>query len=441
MLIRVCLSLALLAAMPGWSQAAPGATGSGSVGEDNSQMHTPPPVSGEAYPTATGSESRSNYLRTGFSLDTSYDDKVLGGSSATPVSDTIYSIRTSIALDQSTPRLHQTLSYSPGFTFYQHTSALNAADQSGSVKLQYRLSPHLSLNVADSVQKTSNVFNLPYGTVPGSNDSSTGGAVAAFADEISNSATAEASYQLTRNGMIGGSGGSTIFDYLHAAQAGGLPNSKSLEGSAFYNLRLTSTQYTGLTYQYSKMVATPVTGQSDTRVSTLSLFYTLYLGHALTLSVSGGPQHFNTTQSPLPASGSWTPSLTTSAGWQRSRTNLAASYGRTVTGAGGLLGAFHSTKADATVRWQLARNWTIGGGASYDLQKNVLPAILSASPGGRTVSGTASLDRPIGAHLSASLKYQRLHQSYGGIPVLSNVPDSNNEVVSISYQFTRPLGR
>jgi hypothetical protein len=431
----------MLAAMPGWSQTAPGATEGGSGGEDNSQMHTPPPVSGEAYPTATGSESRSNYLRAGFSLDTSYNDGVLGSSSGAPVSDTIYSIRTSIALDQSTPRLHQTLSYSPGFTFYQHTSSLNAADQNVSMKLQYRLSPHLALNVGDSFQRSSNVFNLPYGTVSGATGSSTGGAVAAFADEITNSATAEASYQITRNGMIGGSGASMLFDYVHPAQAGGLPNSKSLDGSAFYNLRLTSGQYTGITYQYSKMVATPLTGESDTRVSTVSIYYTLYLKQALTLSVSGGPQHFDTTQSPLPASGSWTPSLTASAGWQRSRTNLAASYARTVTGAGGLLGAFHSNKADASVRWQMARNWTVGGGASYDLQKNVLPAIFSSNPGGRTVSGTASLDRPIGAHLSVSLRYQRLHQSYGGTSSLSNVPDSNNEVVSISYQFTRPLGR
>jgi hypothetical protein len=37
--------------------------------------------------------------------------------------------------------------------------------------------------------------------------------------------------------------------------------------------------------------------------------------------------------------------------------------------------------------------------------------------------------------------YTRLHQAYSNVAVLSTAPDTNREYVSISYQFSRPLGR
>ena len=55
MLSRAGLSLLLLLAVPACSQVVPAASG----GSDGSQMQTPPPVSGESYPTLTGAEARS----------------------------------------------------------------------------------------------------------------------------------------------------------------------------------------------------------------------------------------------------------------------------------------------------------------------------------------------------------------------------------------------
>ena len=37
--------------------------------------------------------------------------------------------------------------------------------------------------------------------------------------------------------------------------------------------------------------------------------------------------------------------------------------------------------------------------------------------------------------------YTRLHQSYSGIAVISNAPNTNREFISISYQFTRTAGK
>src|ERR1700746_108143 len=126
---RVCLAVASLAAVSAWPQAGTNTSeGGDSSSSYSTGMQIPPPVSGTAYPTELLSEARSNYLRTGLLLTSSYVDNVLQNTSGTPTGDTYYSIVPTITLDHTAPRLHQTLTYSPGFTFYQHTTSLNEVD-------------------------------------------------------------------------------------------------------------------------------------------------------------------------------------------------------------------------------------------------------------------------------------------------------------------------
>jgi hypothetical protein len=404
-------------------------------------MQTPPPISGQAYPTETAGEERSNYLRGGLRLQVAYDDNVEPGITSKPVSDEIYTIGSSIALDQITPRAHKMFSYSPGFTLYEPTSALNALNQNATASYEYRLSPHAKVSVQDTFVQASNVFDQPAGGVSGSTQAAAVAVVAPFAEQLSNGTSGESTFQFSRNSMIGAGGTYSILDYSNPAQAAGLPNSHTYGGSAFFNRRLSSAQYMGVNYQYSKMTSSSASGASGTEMYTIYSFYTLYLGHSLSLSVSGGPQHFNVTEAPFPASTAWTPAVTASMGWQRSRTNLAASYSRTVNGAGGLLGAFESTAGNASGRWQATRTWTLGVAASYSILKSVTPLSPTTSQGGHTMSGTVSVTHPIGEHFSAEIGYSRLHQSYGGIAAISENPDSDHGYISISYQFSRPLGR
>lgn len=439
MLMRIYLGFALLIALPACAQVEPSATGPPPPSED--AMRTPPPVSGEAFPSATGSETRLNVLRTGLNIQTAYDDNVLPLESTTPVADFSYSFRPTVALDRATPRLHQTFTYSPDFTLYQRTSSRNEADQNASANFQFGLSPHAAVSVRDTFQKSTNVFNQPDAGVSGSTQPLTEAVVAPFADQLGNTASAEASYQFSANGMIGAGGASSFVNYLNPAQASGLSNSNTLGGSGFYNLRLSSTQYIGAIYQYSRMTADSVKSDSETQTNSIYFFYTRYLEHALSISVSAGPQHFDVVQSPQPAYGSWTPAVTASIGWQSSHANLAASYSRTVTGSGGLLGAFQSNSASASARWQLARTWTVGITAAYTSLESATPLLLASIPGGHTISGTASVQHSIGERLTAELGYARLDQSYHGVTALSADPDSDRAYISVSYQLKRPLGR
>jgi hypothetical protein len=452
MLTRVSLSLALLWVGPSWSQigSIPYEIPTTSVSE--SQMLTPPPVSVDGYPTTVGSQMRSNYLAVGLISNTAYDDNVQAGTSATPIGDFIYTISPTITLTKTTLRQQLALSYGPGFTFYQHTSALNVMDQNATVNFQYRLSQHTTINVSDSLQKSSNVFDQLYpvsgGGVSGSSQTTPVAVEAPYADQLRNTANMGVTYQFRQNGMIGVSGIVTEINYPNPSDASGFYNSNSIGGSVFYNQRLSNAQYVGVTYQYLRSQSNPVNAQPNSvlfepqvQTHTFLAFYTIYLNPTLSLSLSGGPQYTDATQTLSSAPNPWAPSVTASIGWQRSHTNLAASYSRTITGGLGLPGAFASNSATASVRWQMARTWTLGSVGSYFSNNNVTPSVLSPSLGGRALSGTVSVHHTISERLDMEFGFSGLHQSYSGIAILSAVPDSSREFISISYRFTRPLGR
>jgi hypothetical protein len=452
MLKRVCLSVALLTATPVWSQLGVTPFEMPSTQVDATQMVTPPPVSVEGYPTTVGSQARSNYLAAGLIFNTAYNDNVEAGGSTTPISDFIYTISPTITLSKTTPRQNLALTYSPGFTFYQHTSSLNAANQNAAVNFQYRLSKHTTISLNDSFQKSSNVFDQLYpisgGAISGPSQTPPIGVVAPYADQLRNTANMGLSYQFSRNGMIGASGTVTESNYPNPAEASSLYNSNSLGGSVFYSQRLSSTQYMGVSYQYSRSQSNPVNTQtnplveqSEVQTHTLSAFYTIYLNPTLSLSVSGGPQHSAASQPPSPPFSSWTPSITASIGWQRSHTNFVASYSRTVTGGLGLPGAYDSNSANASVSWQTARTWSVGAAGSYFNNKNVTPSFSSSNPGGQTISGTVSVHHSLSENLDVNLGYARFNQNYSDIAVISTTPNSNREFISISYRLMRPLGR
>src|SRR5258708_24236442 len=112
-----CLGLLLLTAMPLWSQMIDTSDALG-PGSTDDQMKTPPPVSGQSYPTAITSTERSNYFSGGVALTTAYTDNALGSITSQPMSDVSYSVGPTLALDETTSRLHLLLTYAPGFTFY-----------------------------------------------------------------------------------------------------------------------------------------------------------------------------------------------------------------------------------------------------------------------------------------------------------------------------------
>jgi len=377
-------------------------------------------------------------------FSSAYDSEATIGTNGQPVSDVSYSIWPTISLDQTRSRLHWTLNYSPGFTFYQKTSSLNQENQNLGVNLSYRLSPHVTLSLRDSFQKTSNILNQPNQDfaqpVSGSMFVPNESVIAPIANVLSNTANATLTYQFSANGMVGASGTFSNLHYPNQAQVPGLGDSSSRGGSAFYNHRLSKMNYIGATYQYQMFLAYPTIGQSETQAHSVFLFYTVYFKPTFSVSFFGGPQYSNTQQFGLPTSSSWSPAAGASMGWQGKVTSFALSYSRIINDGGGLSGAVESNSANASVRRQLTRTLSTSIGASY-ADNSILDALPALNTSGHTISGNASLQRQFGQHLNLQLQYMRLHQSYSDIAVLSAVPDRNRESITISYQFARPLGR
>jgi len=454
---KISVGLMLLTSAPLWSQvdntSTQPAAAYGTTNADNSdsRMQTPPPVSGQAYPTTFSGGERSNYLRGGMAFTAAYTDNVLGSESGKPVSDESYSVAPFIALDETTSRLHWVVSYAPGFTFYQHTSSRNESDQNASINLQYRLSPHVTLTARDSFLKSSNVLNQPLlaGTeaVSGATQSPNFSVIAPVASVLSNAGNVGINYQFALNGMVGASGTFSNLHYPNQAEVPGLFDSSTQGGSAFYSFRVSKMHYIGATYQYQRLVAYPTEGQNETQTHAILFFYTLYASPQFSFSFFGGPQHSDTVQPPLPplnlqlpASRAWNPAVGGSMSWQGRLTNVAMSYSHMISGGGGLMGAVKSDSASASIRQQIARRLS-GSVAGMYAKNDLLGSSVGESTNGHTLSGTASLQQELGQHIEVQFGYTRLHQSYAGVPVLAATPNTNREAISISYQFSRPLGR
>ncbi len=444
MLTRGWLSVALLVVVPVWSQVSSPISPAPTVGGDD-QMATPPPVSGQAYPTEVGAEAQSNYLRGGLTFRSGYIDNFYAGSGGSPLSETTFSVLSTISFDQTTPRQHRMLSYSPGFTFYRPSSGLDETDQSAVLLYMFRPTPHMSVNLNDSLEKSSTAFAAPGsgadGAVSGSSPDMVPGVIAPFADRLTNNAAMQFSLQYSPMAMIGGSGTSMELHYPNPSEVSDLYDSDMRGGSTFFNRRIAAEQYTGINYQYSQMLTYPPDAQSETVTHTIDGFYSIDSKGGFSISISGGAQRYEVTQTSLPGTGAWGPNVTASAGWQTLRTNFAASYAHEVTGGGGLLGAFHSNSANAFARWQASRTWTLGASGSYAINKSVTPLLLFAMPGGHSIAARATVGRSLSRQLNLGCEYDRVHQSYTGITAISDNPNSDREIISLAWQFTRPLGK
>jgi hypothetical protein len=96
--------------------------------------------------------------------------------------------------------------------------------------------------------------------------------------------------------------------------------------------------------------------------------------------------------------------------------------------------------ASLNLRRQLTKGFTGSIGAAYT-QNDVLGTALTGTNKGHTLSSTASLEHQFRQRFNVQLAYSRLHQDYSGVAVIATNPDTNRESISVSYLFSRPLGR
>jgi len=442
MLKIACFCLAF-AAMPLLAQVAPSASGGG-YDLDSEHMMTPPPVSREGYPVDAGSEGRSNFIAGGLVFTAAATDNLMlfGGGDKSP--DQTFAFLPTIELDRRTPRDGETLSYSTGYTLYNHYSQLNAVTQNGSGTYRLHLTPYAVIRMSDSFLQNYNTYNQgnPFagGGVSGAPGSSDTPLIEPYANQLSNSSNAGFEYQYAKNAMIGAGGSYSFLNFSGNSYIPQLSDQNTTGGNGFFSRRF-GRSYAGVTYQFSKFVTHPY--GSYTIANTVFGFYTHYFSRTISISVLGGPEHYTSWTEVKPKSSAWTPAVQGSVGWQVARANLAANYSHVVSGAGGLIGTFHSDTGSLSCLYMFTRKWSASAHAEYShfVNINSNAVDLSVYAGGDSISGGVDVQRRFTERLSMEAGYLHLHQSYPGVVATGTLEDSNRGYVSIMYQFNRPLGR
>ena len=92
------------------------------------------------------------------------------------------------------------------------------------------------------------------------------------ADQINNATSAQLTYQVSADGMLGVSGNFASLYYPNPEEVSGLYNSRSAGGSAFYSRRLGEKYYVGANYQYQNMLSYQACSARQTRTQTQTVF-------------------------------------------------------------------------------------------------------------------------------------------------------------------------
>ena len=294
-------------------------------------------------------KKRSNYLAGGLVFTAAYVDNLMLVGNASRSSDETYSLLPTIGLDRKTPRQSESLSYSAGFTILSEYERSEWSDPERLRLVTDFISPsmrYLFLGlVSTELQPVQPGQSVRRGRSLRIAGSSTGALIAPFAKPASELERARAlSTSTSRTAMIGGSGSYSFLQFLERFDDQGLNNEDTAGADRVLQPQVWPDHYAGVTYQFSKFVTHPV----DTYTVT-----TPCSGFTRTISRRAFPSPFLVVRSTtrpgrrrLRSQSAWTPAVQGSLGWQNAQTNLTASYSHIVSGAGGLVGTYHSILVD-----------------------------------------------------------------------------------------------
>ena len=416
------------------------------------EVLTPPtPVNNVQLPVTFSSDGeRSNILSGSIQVGGGYNDNAL----VTP-NDHIGNLSTVIVprieIRQNRERWSLDFAYSPGITINQNLGEQNQFAHSLSFTTNYRLSPHVSLQLRDNFAKTNNLFSGLFGSTagPGPLQQSNSSVITPLADSTSNNTGLGLTYQFSASSLIGVSGNYYFVNYGSMANtpgAGGFIDSRSASAATFYAHRFSNRHWLGATYNFQQLMFDP---GGRTTIHRILAFYSLTLGSHITLSLWAGPQYstsfIGNVLVPLPSTGTlalpsqWSPAGGAMFEWQGSHTSLHAGYSQQISDGGGLAEAVTMQQGDAEIRRRLAARWTARVGGAY-ARNNPLHTLSATAPL-QSFQANAGIEYRITDNLGANILYGRQQQRHEYALLPSATANQNRVWFSLSYVFARPLGR
>jgi len=393
-----------------------------------------------------GEIESSNQLSAGLTIASGYDDNTLTQSNR-QIGNANFSFLPSVSWHESRARSLVDLNYSPGFTVNQKLPELNNAMHNAGINTQFRLTQNVTWRIHDTFVASNNGWANSNPEIPSNALHEPNQLVLTpLANTISNSAGTDLVYQMGAGTIVGGSGSYSFLNYSNLQGGPGvqLIDSRATGADLFYQHRLLPKHWIGLSYGFQRFTFNGGVEQSDTQSALL--FYTAMIRPHFVGSLFGGGTHTQTDGFVAIAASAattpdtrtqWSPSAGAILGWQTPHTGITATFSRRIDSGGGILGTVERMSGIATVQRQFSPNWAATMSFVYD---NNRP--LAGTEGEyRTLSGTVAVERRLGQQMSVTASYTRAHQTYG-IAIPSQLfPDHNRARLSVSYLFSRPLGR
>jgi hypothetical protein len=246
--------------------------------------------------------------------------------------------------------------------------------------------------------------------------------------------------------MVGAGGNYNFANY--GAIAGtttsfGLVDSRSWLANGFYAHRFRNRHWTGLAYNFQRLTF-DVGSRAD--VNRILWFYSLPIGSHMLLSVWAGPEYSKSflpvtliLPGTLSARSHWFGAGGMGWTWQGTRTSFRAGYGQQTTDGSGLAEAVKMQSADGELLRQLTARWSLSVGAAY-ARNNPLNSAIAAGAF-HSWMGSGGFQYRLTDNLGLGLRYGReqVRQRYAAA---TDIWSNRNRVwFSLSYSFTRPLGR
>ena len=404
----------------------------------------------------SGERMGDNHWQAGIGATGTYDDNLLSLPSPR-IGGLSYLLFSRLGVELSRRRLLFKADYEGGYSLNQRFSAYDEGSHSAKLDLRYRLSPHVTLRVADRFAYTTSFFSqiADLNTGTGIIQQPNVGIITPFSRHTDNLATGQLTYQYSAGDMVGVNATSDISSFQAApAGAPALLNSRSEEGDAFYSHRFTPRNWSGIGYTYQRISFQPAIENLNSH--SILLYHTIYLKRNVVLGFFAGPEYSQldsqivSTNVTLPyvsvnstavSQDRWSVAGGGSFNWTGPHSSFQASGVRKVSDGGGLLGAVDITNGIAAMRRQVKRNSTVEFNVIYVGSHSLDRGTTTFFGDLKSVSGSLSWEQDVGPHFATVFGYSRDYQEQSASAQPSENVNHNRGWVTVSYRFRRPLGR
>jgi hypothetical protein len=403
----------------------------------------------------TTSAASSNTLQYGATVSTMFDDNaLLPETPAKTETNLTSSFQPEVRMDIDRVRWKSSLYYGPSFTYSNKIDIYNSSAQIMGADVQYSFTKRLSLHARNAFALSSNPLEtfqasmeLPNaGILNSSNPSALGANVRTLTEQLQ----ADLDYMVGPHTLVGVGGTFAILNYDSIASGlaltGNSVGSRVWSGNAFYSHQFTRRYSVGVQYSAQATSSDISTGQFSSLTHAIFGFLNISLSPAVHVSVFAGPQRAelndNLVEATAPFS-SHLAKLTYAAGstlqWQGEHNGLTATFVQRL-GDAGLSGGGAVSMRNATLQIQhrITKQSSLSLSGNYVSNSQFDP--LSLVPLTDAVSAGLTITKVLTPRLTLSLSGLR-QQFIGGGPVGFSQPNHDVAAVSLSYSFSRPIGR